>query len=69
MLKITDGQCGLCAHFGEQHASDSRLVQIRVNGEAPEGLTEACGHPSNASMHLKVAANSTCDGFQPAKVA
>jgi len=69
MLKITDGQCGKCAHFGESHPDDNRLVQMRINGQAPEGYTDECGHPTHAKLHLQVAPNSGCDGFEPAKVA
>ena len=69
MLKITDGQCGKCSHFGEHHPKDKNLVQIRVKGVAPEGFTDECGHPTHASLHLQVAANSGCDGYEPAKVA
>jgi len=69
MISIHDGQCGMCAHFGEHHAADSKLVQIRVKGQAPEGYVDACGHPQHAELHLKVAANSGCDGFTPANAA
>ncbi len=65
MLKITDGQCGKCTHFGEHHAADNGLVQIRVSGQAPEGYTDECGHPKLESLHLRVAANSGCDGYSP----
>jgi len=40
MTQVKQGQCGLCAHFGEQHPSDSKLVQIRLKHEAPEGLVD-----------------------------
>ncbi len=69
MIKLHEGQCGMCAHFGEDHASDDRLVQIRVRGEAPEDCIEDCGHPRHADLHLKVSANSGCDGFKPAAAA
>lgn len=39
MTRVKQGQCGLCSHFGEQHPSDSKLVQIRLKREAPEGLS------------------------------
>lgn len=64
---ITDGQCGLCAHFGEDHATDPKLVQIRKKGEAPADLVDDCGHPKHAALHLKVTPTSGCDGFEPAK--
>ena len=36
MLSLHDGQCGLCAHFGETAPADQpRIVQMRINGEAP----------------------------------
>ena len=69
MIKLHEGQCGMCAHFGEDHASDDRLVQIRFRGEAPEDFIEDCGHPKHADLHLKVSANSGCDGFTPAAAA
>ncbi|MEM1164860.1 MAG: hypothetical protein AAGI30_01060 [Planctomycetota bacterium] len=68
MLKLTDGQCGLCEHFGE-HAEDDQLVQIRVQGEAPEDLKEPCGHPDLAPLKLEVTAISGCAGFTPIKKA
>jgi len=67
MLNITEGQCGLCAHFGEDHPADQKLIQIRVNGVAPEGLVEECGHPQHAGLHLSVTPNSGCEGFVRAK--
>ncbi len=69
MVKIIHGQCGLCAHFGEDHGSDSSLIQIRVNGEAPEEYHDSCGHPKLADLHLKVSAASGCDGFIAANAA
>ncbi len=70
MLKLSDGQCGLCAHFGEHAAGDApMIVQVRINGEAPEDMLEPCGHPTNESLHLKVSPIGGCDGFAPAKSA
>ncbi len=69
MIHIDNGQCGMCAHFGEHHPEDPRLVQIRVNGEAPEELVDECGHPKHAGLNLKVAPHSSCDGFTPAQAA
>lgn len=65
-LNIQDGQCGLCTHFGEEHASDQKLVQIRTSHQANDEVVDACGHPKHAPLHLMVSANSGCDGFQPA---
>ncbi|MEL6329589.1 MAG: hypothetical protein AAFR38_08000 [Planctomycetota bacterium] len=67
MFKLHEGQCGLCAHFGEHSAKQDTLVQIRVNGEAPADLVEPCGHPKNEGLHLKVSPIAGCDGFEPAK--
>lgn len=66
MLQVHDGQCGLCLHFGEHHASDQKIVQIRTKHQAPETYTDECGHPKHAPLHLKVTANSGCEGFKPA---
>ncbi|MEM9373971.1 MAG: hypothetical protein AAGA55_10035 [Planctomycetota bacterium] len=68
MLQLTDGQCGLCAHFGE-HDNSPTIVQIRINGEGPSDLVAECGHPKNESLHLKVTPLSGCEGFSPAKSA
>lgn len=69
MLNITDGQCGKCAHFGESHPDEERLVQIRISGQASPEVIEACGHPDNARLNLQVSPVSSCAGFMPAKVA
>ena len=66
MQHVQEGQCGLCAHFGESHMDDQKLVQIRASKEAPETLVDECGHPRHASLHLKVTPISGCDGFEPA---
>ncbi len=69
MLEVKDGQCGLCAHFGETHAPTAQLTKIRQQHEAPETLLDDCGHPRHASLHLKVTPIAKCDGFEPAKAA
>ena len=66
MQEVHDGQCGLCAHFGETDTEEEKLFQIRTQKEAPEDLVEDCGHPRHASLHLKVTPISGCDGFEPA---
>ena len=68
MLAVHDGQCGLCAHFGEHHAQTPALVSIRVKHKASEKMVDDCGHPKHAPLHLKVSAVSGCDGFKPAKI-
>jgi hypothetical protein len=67
MTQIKEGQCGLCAHFGEHNTGEApKLIQIRLKHEAPESLTEECGHPTLAPLHLVVTPISGCAGFQPA---
>ena len=67
MQPVHDGQCGLCAHFGEHHPETPQLMQIRQRQEAPETLLDECGHPRHAPLHLKVTPVSGCDGFAPAR--
>lgn len=67
MLQVHDGQCGLCAHFGESHNMSAKLIEIRTKKSAPEQLVDECGHPKHATLHLKVTPISGCDGFTPAK--
>lgn len=66
MLQVHEGQCGMCAHFGEHHQPEPALIQVRTKHEAPEALLEECGHPRHASLNLMVTAISGCDGFEPA---
>jgi hypothetical protein len=68
MMHLHDGQCGLCVHFGETHPQDGKLTEIRMSMEAPEDLTDDCGHPLHGKLHLKVTALSGCDAFEPATV-
>lgn len=68
MYEVHDGQCGLCAHFGEHHPQTAELIQIRVSHKAPEDLVEECGHPKHAPLHLMVTPISGCEGFAPAHV-
>ena len=65
-MNIQDGQCGLCTHFGEEHPTEQKLVQLRETHQASDAVLDDCGHPKHAALHLKVTANSGCDGFQPA---
>lgn len=66
MLRISDGQCGTCAHFGGDHSGETRLVQIRVNREAEPDVIEPCGHPENTPRSLKVSPVGTCAGYTAA---
>jgi hypothetical protein len=71
MMTVTEGQCGLCQHFGEHVNLDpqerSRIVQIRTTKQAPEDLVEECGHPQHEPLHLVVTPVSGCEGFTPAQ--
>jgi hypothetical protein len=67
MLQLQEGQCGLCVHFGETNPADQpKLIQIRLEHEAPDDLVEPCGLPANAKLDLKVTPISGCDGFEMA---
>ena len=68
MQSVSDGQCGLCNHFGENHKT-AVLVSIVSKKEAETTLVDECGHPKLASLHLKVTPISGCDGFIPAAAA
>jgi hypothetical protein len=65
-MHVNNGQCGLCGHFGENHAPSQALVSILSSKEADAALLDDCGHPRHASLHLKVSPISGCDGFVPA---
>lgn len=65
MVTLHEGQCGLCAHFGEHHAT-GQLTQVRVQKSAAPEMIDECGHPKHAVLHLRVTAISGCDGFEPA---
>ena len=68
MQQVHEGQCGLCAHFGEHDRNEEpKLVQIRTSHQAPEDLIEECGHPQHANLHLVVTPMSGCQGFEPAQ--
>lgn len=66
MLRVHEGQCGLCTHFGEYSSDTPQLIQIRLKHEAPDSLVEKCGLPANATIDLKVTPISGCAGFEPA---
>ncbi len=65
MQAVESGQCGLCTHFGEQHASSNILVTIHTSKQADLALLDECGHPKHSALHLKVTPISGCDGFTP----
>lgn len=65
-MQVSNGQCGLCSHFGENHAKTDTLVTILTSKQAEPSLLDECGHPKHASLHLKVTPISGCDGFVPA---
>ncbi len=57
--------CGTCLHFGSDLPEET-LVQVRVNPEAERPELGTCGMPSNARLHLRVSATSSCDAYSPA---
>lgn len=71
MLKLHDGQCGLCEHFGNGSADQNKIVQLRIKGQVDpdhiDEVIEPCGLPANASRHLKVTPLGSCEGFTPVK--
>lgn len=68
MVHVENGQCGLCAHFGENQPQDPKVIQIRLKHEAPEDLIEECGHPALSPLHLVVTPISGCAGFEPVQM-
>ncbi len=69
MVTVNDGQCGLCAHFGENSGDGERspkLVEILSTHQASEDMVTDCGHPKLQSLHLRVTPVSGCDGFKAA---
>ena len=69
MESLHNGQCGLCNHFGENHARTDVLVTILSSKSADLKVLDDCGHPKHAALHLKVSPISGCDGFVPAAAA
>ena len=67
-MQISNGQCGLCSHFGETHR-DNKLISIVTSHQAEATMLDDCGHPKHAGLHLKVTPISGCDGFSPAAAA
>ena len=64
MLQVHDGQCGMCAHFGENMTQDEpKLIQIRVSHEAPDDLIEPCGLPIGLLPEID-ATLVNCDGTE-----
>jgi hypothetical protein len=66
MVSVAEGQCGLCAHYGEEKQVKDELLQIRQTRQAPEQMVEECDHPKHADLNLMVTPISKCDGFTPA---
>ena len=69
MVLVKDGQCGLCAHFGEHGGREGRapqLLEILATHQASGELVSDCGHPKLHELHLRVTPVSGCDGFAAA---
>ena len=69
MQSLATGQCGLCNHFGENHAKTDVLISIVSSKQAETTMLDECGHPKHAPLHLKVSPISGCDGFVPVAAA
>ena len=73
MMTVSEGQCGLCRHFGEHvnlgQQERKQIIQIRTTRKAPEDLIEECGHPQHEPLHLVVTPARGCQGFEPASMA
>lgn len=67
-MKIQEGQCGLCSHFGEHSGETPELEQIRRKKDAPVEIKKECGHPVHSSLKLMVTPISGCQAFEPARV-
>jgi hypothetical protein len=67
MMRVQNGQCGLCVHFGESHGENSQLEHIRTTSLASEMYVDRCGHPKLVTIHLRVTAIAGCDGFEAVK--
>ncbi len=65
MKPIHSGECGMCVHFGEEHADIPELARIHMSQQAPEDFVDACGHPQHAALNLRVTPISGCAGFEP----
>ena len=50
MQAIHDGQCGLCSHFGENHAKNDALVSIVSSKQADVVLLDECGLPKHSAL-------------------
>ncbi len=65
MVKVQEGQCGLCAHFGEPEAGTRlpAILEILSTRQAQETLTAPCTQTQLRGVHLRVTPVSGCDGF------
>ena len=65
LVKVHEGQCGMCKHFGEHVPADQpKLTQIRISGQAPEDFVEPCGLDINEQVHLSVSVLGGCDRYE-----
>ena len=66
MIDLQPGQCGLCAHFGDNHdPSQPPALQLVTKDEDLVAKVSDCDHPAHAPLHLKVTPVSGCAGFEP----
>ncbi len=65
MVKVQEGQCGLCAHFGELERGTRlpAILEILITRQGSEALVAPCTQPQHKSLHLRVTPVSGCDSF------
>lgn len=69
MVKVREGQCGLCQHFGQHEGEEGKnpqILEILSTQYASEDFLADCGQEQLSAMHLRVTPVSGCDGFDMA---
>ena len=68
MVKVQDGQCGLCAHFGEAEPTGRApaILEILATRQASELFLAACMQEHHRGSHLRVTPVSGCDSWMRA---
>ncbi len=68
MIKVREGQCGLCQHFGrgEGEPTSPQVLEILSTRYASEDFVAPCGYDQFSPLHLRVTPLSGCDEFEQA---
>ncbi len=68
MVKVGEGQCGVCQHFGREKGQEiePRLLEVLSTRFAAEDLIAACGHEKLSCFSLQVTAASGCNEWEQA---